>query len=101
MLLIEEPGVLRLRDVGERPPGRPGTAPGSTGRPLRARGGDPAHGRLGFTNVEIAAQMFLSIRTVETHRSHIQQKLRLRARSDLVQYALDHGLMEPGTLPAD
>lgn len=49
---------------------------------------------LGFTNVEIASQLFLSIRTVETHRSHIQQKLRLRHRSELVQYALDHGLIE-------
>ncbi len=49
---------------------------------------------LGFTNVEIASQLFLSIRTVETHRSHIQQKLRLRNRSDLVQYALDHGLVD-------
>lgn len=49
---------------------------------------------LGFTNVEIASQLFLSIRTVETHRSHIQQKLRLRNRSGLVQYALDHGLVE-------
>ena len=48
---------------------------------------------LGFTNVEIGSQLFLSIRTVETHRSHIQQKLRLRTRSDLVQYALDHGLV--------
>lgn len=49
---------------------------------------------LGFTNLEIASQLFLSIRTVETHRSHIQQKLRLRNRSDLVQYALDHGIIE-------
>lgn len=49
---------------------------------------------LGFTNVEIAGQLYLSIRTVETHRSHIQQKLRLKNRSELVQYALDHGLVE-------
>jgi two-component system response regulator NreC len=55
---------------------------------------------LGFTNVEIASQLFLSIRTVETHRSHIQQKLRLRHRSDLVQYALDHGLVEAKGSPA-
>jgi two-component system, NarL family, response regulator NreC len=49
---------------------------------------------LGHTNNEIAEQLFLSVRTVETHRAHIQQKLRLRARSDLVRYALRHGLIE-------
>jgi two-component system response regulator NreC len=48
---------------------------------------------LGFTNVEIASKLCLSIRTVETHRSHIQHKLRVRSRSELVQYALAHGLV--------
>jgi two-component system response regulator NreC len=50
---------------------------------------------LGHTNAEIAEQLYLSIRTVETHRSHIQQKLRLAKRSELVRYALDKGLIEP------
>jgi two-component system, NarL family, response regulator NreC len=49
---------------------------------------------LGHTNSEIAEQLYLSIRTVETHRSHIQQKLRLSKRSELVRYALDKGLIE-------
>ncbi len=48
---------------------------------------------LGHTNAEIAEQLYLSVRTVETHRAHIQQKLRLAARSELVRYALDHGLV--------
>ena len=48
---------------------------------------------LGHTNGEIAEQLFLSVRTVETHRAHIQQKLRLSSRSELVRYALDHGLV--------
>jgi two-component system response regulator NreC len=48
---------------------------------------------LGYTNAEIAAQLYLSVRTVETHRAHIQQKLRLSARSDLVRYALSRGLV--------
>ncbi|HTU86367.1 MAG TPA: response regulator transcription factor [Solirubrobacteraceae bacterium] len=48
---------------------------------------------LGHTNGEIAEQLFLSVRTVETHRAHIQQKLRLGSRSELVRYALDHGLV--------
>ena len=48
---------------------------------------------LGHTNSEIATQLFLSVRTVETHRSHIQQKLRLSSRADLVRYALQRGLI--------
>jgi two-component system, NarL family, response regulator NreC len=50
---------------------------------------------LGHTNAEIASQLFLSIRTVESHRAHIQQKLRLSTRAQLVRYALEHGLVEP------
>jgi two-component system, NarL family, response regulator NreC len=49
---------------------------------------------LGHTNAEIAEQLYLSIRTVETHRAHIQQKLRLSTRAELVGYALERGLME-------
>jgi two-component system response regulator NreC len=48
---------------------------------------------LGHTNSEIAEQLFLSVRTVETHRAHIQQKLRLSSRAELVRYALERGLM--------
>jgi two-component system response regulator NreC len=49
---------------------------------------------LGYTNNEIAEQLFLSVRTVESHRAHIQQKLRLTTRSELVRYALERGLVE-------
>jgi two-component system response regulator NreC len=49
---------------------------------------------LGHTNSEIAEQLFLSVRTVESHRAHIQQKLHLTKRSELVRYALERGLME-------
>jgi two-component system, NarL family, response regulator NreC len=48
---------------------------------------------LGHTNVDIARELFLSVRTVETHRAHIQQKLGLGSRADLVRYALEHGLL--------
>jgi two-component system, NarL family, response regulator NreC len=48
---------------------------------------------LGHTNAEIAEKLFLSVRTVETHRSHIQQKLRLSTRAELVGYALERGLI--------
>lgn len=49
---------------------------------------------LGNTNSEIAEQVFLSVRTVESHRAHIQQKLRMSKRSELVRYALDHDLLD-------
>ena len=48
---------------------------------------------LGHTNAEIAEQLYLSVRTVETHRAHIQQKLRLTSRAELVRYALERGLV--------
>jgi two-component system response regulator NreC len=48
---------------------------------------------LGHTNAEIGEQLYLSVRTVETHRSHIQRKLRLSSRAELVGYALDRGLI--------
>jgi two-component system response regulator NreC len=49
---------------------------------------------LGHTNTEIAEQLYLSVRTVESHRAHIQQKLRCSSRAELVRYALDHGVLE-------
>jgi len=49
---------------------------------------------LGYTNAQIAAELFVSIRTVETHRAHVQQKLGLKARADLVRYAREHGLLD-------
>jgi two-component system, NarL family, response regulator NreC len=49
---------------------------------------------LGHTNQEIAAQLFISVRTAETHRAHIMQKLDLSSRAELVRYALGQGLIE-------
>ncbi len=48
---------------------------------------------LGHTNQEIAKQLYISVRTAETHRAHIMQKLRLSSRAELVSYALTHGLL--------
>jgi two-component system response regulator NreC len=48
----------------------------------------------GFTNQEIAKQLFISTRTAETHRAHVMQKLRLGSRAELVSYALANGLLE-------
>jgi two-component system response regulator NreC len=49
---------------------------------------------LGHTNAEVAGQLYLSVRTIESHRAHIQQKTRLASRAELVRYALDHGLID-------
>ena len=49
---------------------------------------------LGHTNQEIADQLFISVRTAETHRAHIMQKLHLASRADLVRYALSRGLLD-------
>ncbi|HMI80213.1 MAG TPA: response regulator transcription factor [Solirubrobacterales bacterium] len=49
---------------------------------------------LGHTNREIGEQLSLSVRTVETHRAHIQQKLGLTSRPDLTRYALANGLID-------
>jgi two-component system response regulator NreC len=49
---------------------------------------------LGYTNQEIAKQLYISVRTAETHRAHIMQKLRLSSRAELVRYALSEGLLE-------
>jgi two-component system response regulator NreC len=49
---------------------------------------------LGHTNQEIAKMLYISVRTAETHRAHIMQKLRLSSRAELVRYAIDQGLLE-------
>ena len=49
---------------------------------------------LGYTNQEIAKQLFISVRTAETHRAHIMQKLSLQSRAELVRYAMAQGLLD-------
>jgi DNA-binding NarL/FixJ family response regulator len=46
---------------------------------------------LGHTNQEIAQQLYISVRTAETHRAHIMRKLQLSTRAELVRYAIEHG----------
>ena len=69
----------------------------------RRRAEDPLSGRerevlrllaLVHTNREIAGTLTISVRTVEAHRAHVMQKLRLSTRAELVRYALDEGLLE-------
>jgi two-component system response regulator NreC len=80
---------LGARLAAEPPPGPPGGLSDREVEVLRMIA-------LGHTNAEIADQLYLSVRTVETHRAHIQQKLRLATRAELVRYALDHGLVTTG-----
>lgn len=54
---------------------------------------------LGHTNAEIATALYVSMRTVETHRAHVQQKLDLKVRADLVRYAREHGLLDENDEP--
>ena len=64
---------------------------------------DPLSGRehevlrllaLGHTNQEIAKLLFISVRTAESHRARIMQKLRLSSRAELVGYALASGALK-------
>jgi DNA-binding NarL/FixJ family response regulator len=50
---------------------------------------------LGYTNQEIGKKLFISVRTVDTHRAHIMRKLRLETRAELVLFALANGLIGP------
>ena len=51
---------------------------------------------LGHTNQEIAKMLYISVRTAETHRAHIMQKLGFKTRSELVHYAIEQGMLERG-----
>ena len=48
---------------------------------------------LGNTNAQIAAALFVSVRTIESHRAHLQQKLGLKTRAELVRYAREHAML--------
>jgi len=50
---------------------------------------------LGHTNAEIATRLYLSVRTVETHRANLQRKLGVSGRPELVRYALKRGVIHP------
>jgi two-component system response regulator NreC len=80
---------LRRRERGELPP---------PSEPLTPREEEVL--RLlaqGHTNAAVAEALVISVKTVETHRAHILDKLGLRKRAELVRYASTHGLLAPGT----
>ncbi len=49
---------------------------------------------LGYMNPEIAEQLVLSVRTVETHRANIQRKTGINTRAELIAYAIDNRLVD-------
>ena len=64
--------------------------------PLSERERDIVHLlALGYTNQEIGKKLFISVRTVDTHRAHIMQKLELETRAELVMFALANGVIGP------
>jgi DNA-binding NarL/FixJ family response regulator len=66
--------------------------------PLSERERDIVHLlALGYTNQEISRKLFISVRTVDTHRAHIMRKLDLESRAELVMFALANGIIGPDT----
>ena len=55
----------------------------------------------GYSSQQIAEQIFLSVKTIETYRSRFAEKLGLRTRSDIVRFAVQMGLLTPQTLEAE
>jgi len=53
----------------------------------------------GYTNQEVADRLCLSVKTIETYRMRLAEKLGLRTRADLTRYALEIGLIGPGKFP--
>ena len=49
---------------------------------------------LGYTNQQTADRLFVSVKTIETHRAHLMAKLGLRSRAELVRYAMKHDLLQ-------
>ncbi|GAF38557.1 response regulator [Agrilactobacillus composti DSM 18527 = JCM 14202] len=49
---------------------------------------------LGYSNKEIAKQLFISVKTVEAHKANIMKKLKTKNRAELIQYAIHHHLIE-------
>jgi two-component system response regulator NreC len=55
----------------------------------------------GYTSAEIAKQIFVGVKTIETYRSRLAEKLGLRTRSDLIRFAVRMGLLTPETLESE
>jgi len=91
--LVADGGGYVEPDLGARlvnPNGSPAL------EPLSERERDIIHLlALGYTNQEIGKRLFISVRTVDTHRAHIMRKLQLETRAELVMFALANGIIGP------
>jgi two-component system response regulator NreC len=52
----------------------------------------------GYTSAEIAKQIFVGVKTIETYRSRLTEKLGLRKRRDVIRFAVQMGLLTPEAL---
>jgi two-component system response regulator NreC len=55
----------------------------------------------GYTSAEIAKQIFVGVKTIETYRSRLAEKLGLRTRSEVIRFAVQMGLLTPETLESE
>ena len=55
----------------------------------------------GYTSAEIAKQIFVGVKTIETYRSRLAEKLGLRTRSDVIRFAVQMNLLTPETLESE
>jgi two-component system response regulator NreC len=55
----------------------------------------------GHTSAQIAKEIFVGVKTVETYRSRFAEKLGLRTRSDVIRIAVQVGLLTPETLESE
>lgn len=55
----------------------------------------------GYSSAQIAKQIFVGVKTVETYRSRFAEKLGLRTRSDVIRFAVQMGLLTPEMLESE
>jgi DNA-binding NarL/FixJ family response regulator len=55
----------------------------------------------GYTSAEIAKQIFIGVKTIETYRSRFAEKLGLRTRRDVIRFAVQTGLLAAETLESE
>jgi DNA-binding NarL/FixJ family response regulator len=55
----------------------------------------------GYTSAEIAKQLFVGVKTIETYRLRLTEKLGLRTRSDVVRFAVQMGLLSPESMESE
>jgi len=95
---LNRPGELeRGRETASQKRNQP---PGGTTRPLSPRESEVLRLLVqGHTNQETADRLMVSVKTIETHRQRLKEKLGLKSRADLFRFAVDCGLLESEDTP--